>query len=143
MTLKLWNELTHSERVDRWEHAIKVIDGLNQHEREKHFDMGDWGRETECGTVACAAGHCGLDPKFRQDGFQMNFETKQYLDGYEYRTLKFTTQPEDFFGKTASNDIFTNGDILIIDDPLESHAAVIKAMKAYLEELKAKASCVI
>jgi len=50
--------------LERWEQALCVLDGLTPHERENHFNMGTWGRRTECGTNACLAGHCSLNPWF-------------------------------------------------------------------------------
>ena len=36
----------------------KVLDFVTEH--PKQFDMDDWGRETDCGTVGCLAGHTML-----------------------------------------------------------------------------------
>ena len=33
------------------------------------FDMGVYFRQTTCGTVACIAGHCAMDPWFEAQGF--------------------------------------------------------------------------
>lgn len=62
-----------NEQIERWENCGRVLYAMPQHERERHWDMGNWGRLTECGTIACAAGHCGLDPWFRERGFKMDF----------------------------------------------------------------------
>lgn len=71
--MKTWDMLTLQQKVVRWENVLRVLRGLSRHERKKHFDMGTWGEKTECGTVACAAGHCGLDPWFRKNGLKLNF----------------------------------------------------------------------
>jgi hypothetical protein len=58
--------------IERLEQAIRVMRSLTPHQRKKHLDMRHWGYETECGTVACAAGHCGMDPWFRRRGFKLS-----------------------------------------------------------------------
>jgi hypothetical protein len=69
--MKHWCDCTIQEKLDRWTNAKRVLVKLPKHEREKHWDMRHWGIQTQCGTVCCAAGHCGLDPWFRQRGFKL------------------------------------------------------------------------
>jgi hypothetical protein len=86
--------------VERWEQVLRVLEGLTPHEREKHFFMGIWGQETACGTVACAAGHCALDPWFRERGFIGEFDSRFN------NTLQFPkTKPAEFFGQRGHNII--------------------------------------
>lgn len=109
--------------VERWEQVLRVLEGLTPHEREKHFFMGIWGQETACGTVACAAGHCALDPWFRERGFIGEF------DGRFNNTLQFPkAKPEEFFGQRGHNMIFTG--------PYEDYESVVGAVKEQIEYLK-------
>ena len=55
--------------IERWENGLRVLKAMDPHEREKHFNMALWGKKTDCGTLACAAGHMSLDPWFRRRGF--------------------------------------------------------------------------
>src|SRR6267378_1550966 len=71
--MKHWDDITPKEQIARWEQVLRVLRGLTKHERKKHFNMGFFGQKTSCGTVACAAGHCGLDPWFRRRGFKLDF----------------------------------------------------------------------
>jgi hypothetical protein len=72
---------TIKDLIVRWENVERVLDSLPMHERRKHFSMEMWGQKTECGTVACAAGHCGLDPWFRRRGLQLNFNYRGEATG--------------------------------------------------------------
>lgn len=67
--IKSWNKCSIKEKVERWMNAERVLKGLPEHVRREHWDMRHWGIQTECGTVCCAAGHCGLDPWFNRRGF--------------------------------------------------------------------------
>lgn len=61
---------TNVERNDyyreSWEHALLVLQRMDPHERERHFDMTSWGFLAPCGTVACLVGHCSLDSWFHE-----------------------------------------------------------------------------
>lgn len=92
--------------VERWENALRVLQQMTTHERRRHFNMGSWGQKTECGTIACLAGHCSIDPWFKHRGFTSAFEkiTKNHPP-----QLCFTGQePEIFFGHGGYNAIFLN-----------------------------------
>ena len=65
------------ELIERWVNVERVLNSMPEHDRQHHWDMGMWGEKTDCGTVACAAGHCGMDPWFRERGFELTF----YKDG--------------------------------------------------------------
>lgn len=94
--------------VERWEQALRVLESMTEHEREKHFDMSDWGKKTDCGTVACLAGHCSLDPWFIARGFVSQFvQTAHFSTGEQQRILRFTRfQPDDFFGDIGDDRVF-------------------------------------
>jgi len=102
--VEYWDELTVDEKIERWSEAVRVIENLPQHEKEKHFDMSHWADKTDCGTVGCAAGHCGLDPKIRKMGFELNFSTTGRTE--------FSVYPGNFFGWDAYHDIFTDDDLI-------------------------------
>jgi hypothetical protein len=55
--------------LERWQQAQRVLEEMSEYVIKNRFYMGSWGWRTECGTVACLAGHCGMDPWFRQRGF--------------------------------------------------------------------------
>jgi hypothetical protein len=76
--MKTWDECSKKEQIERWENAVRILKSLTPHQRKEHFDMSHWGAKTPCGTVACAAGHCGLDPWFRKRGFKMDFVPATY-----------------------------------------------------------------
>ena len=119
------------EQIERWQQCERVLVNMPEHEREKHWDMGTFGTKTDCGTVACAAGHCGLDTWFRERGFQLNFAKCTCSNPGCY-----TQQMGDvsaFFGSTGTNRIFMN----------EKHRPVEKVaeeVRQYIAELKATIS---
>lgn len=117
MSFKIWDTLTQAQKIVRWENVLRVLRGLSRHERKLHFDMGTWGEKTDCGTVACAAGHCGLDPWFRKQGLKYDFEQ---LTPDPYLVEAGKDEPawdgnwafdghlevEDFFGEVGTKNIF-------------------------------------
>lgn len=67
-----WNKhMDKATLIERWEQTLRVLENLPEHERQAHFDMGTWARETKCGTVACIAGHCAMDPWFMERGMRL------------------------------------------------------------------------
>ena len=120
MKFKRWDDCSQEEQIERWQQVTRVLQNLSQHEKRHHFDMGIWGRKTDCGTVACAAGHCGLDSWFRRRGFAL------YLTGRN-RTRRF--DPRGFFGEDGCFEIF-------LDTRQRPCSAVIKEIKAYIRQLK-------
>lgn len=88
--------------IERWEQLIRVLRELPAHEKRYHFDMGTWIMETECGTVACAAGWAGLDPWFRRRGLatERNSNTifpkrdpHDFFDSRGYYLVLLNTRP--------------------------------------------------
>jgi hypothetical protein len=91
-------DVTQDQYIERWEQALRVLESMDEHTRTKHFDMWAWGSVTSCGTVACAAGHCALDPWFRERGLI------GVLDDY---SMTFTDlQPYEFFGRGGTYAVF-------------------------------------
>lgn len=124
---KFWLRCTQKERVARWENVLRVLQKLTPHERRRHWEMNTFGEKTECGTVACAAGHCGLDPWFRRRGFKLEF-TSHNFDGekfYEGTIIRAA----DFFGAEGADDIFHNA-------TKRSVSKVIQEVKSHIKRLK-------
>lgn len=130
-----WHHATAAAQVERWENVIRVLESLSPHEREKHWDMGDWVDLTECGTVACAAGHCGMDAWFQSQGFYLRFygvyvpfgEDAEKYDGWAAQM----TDPSAFFGVIGADRIFYN-------TTARSVEVVLEEVKRYVAELKAR-----
>jgi hypothetical protein len=86
------------ELIERWTHVERVLVNMPEHDRQRHWDMGTWGEVNDCGTVACAAGHCGLDPWFRERGFALQF----HGDRADIPPV------DNFFGVEGTQRIFLN-----------------------------------
>lgn len=131
--MKHWDDCTPAQQIERWENVERVLKGLSPHERRKHWDMASWGYKTECGTVACAAGHCGTDPWFRRRGFKLRPTSVdvRYDDiaGGGFGEFDNFVEPQDFFGWTGTEDIFLN-------QKRRSVAQVIREVRAYIKKLR-------
>ncbi len=101
--------------LERWENCLRVLLGLTRHERRKHFSMRTWGQKTACGTVACAAGFCGLDPWFRRRGLKLDLEDEN-----------LTIDPDEFFIYGAQRIFYNEG----------THAKVVARVRALIKEIK-------
>lgn len=110
---------TH-DLIARWQQCERVLIDMPEHERQHHWDMSKWGYITDCGTVNCAAGKCGLDPWFRQHGFTFDFDG----DG----DSNITDVPS-FFGLEGSSRIF-------LDTTLRPVEKVITEVQQYRAELE-------
>jgi len=115
--MKNFETLPLRQRIERWENVLRVLKGLTPHQRRKHWSMRFYVKQTECGTIACAAGHCGLDPWFRRLRFKLTTDV-----GMGEVTL-------NFFGRRGSEEIFWD----VRDRPV---GEVIREVKAYLKELR-------
>lgn len=102
---------TLAQKRERWENALRVLRGLTRHQRREHFNMAWYAVATDCGTVACAAGHCGLDWWFRRHGFSIDRDSIPD-SGYVYpRTLSggsIAIACVNFFGIEGTTNIFFN-----------------------------------
>ena len=127
--VKKWNRLTTKEKVTRWENVLRVLRSLTPHERRKHWDMANWGIKTDCGTIACAAGHCALDPWFKRRGLYLKFKRSLYLadEGAEYAQIY--PDPTVFFGSEGTENIF-------YDSRNRPVGQVIREVKAHIKNLK-------
>lgn len=109
--------------VERWENALRVLRKMTKHQRQKHFDMSTWGEVTACGTVACLAGHCSLDPWFRRRGFK-----SEQPHGF----LRFTEESTFmFFGEKGYWDILMR--------TRASYSEIVGLVKEHIKTLKAAA----
>lgn len=97
--MKTWRQCSIAEKIERWENVDRVLTNMPAHEQKHHFDMHDWGYETECGTIACAAGHCGLDPWFYRRGLSLKSQLRG--DGTKFDVA-------GFFGFNGSYSVFYN-----------------------------------
>jgi hypothetical protein len=111
--------IPHADQIERWQNAERVLTAMPEHERQHHWDMSVWGRITDCGTIHCAAGACGLDPWFRERGFKLDFN-----DGEPD-----ISSPEEFFGVQGTTRIFLN----TACRPVET---VIQEVHGYVDELR-------
>lgn len=106
--------------IERWTNVERVLDAMPEHERTHHWNMATWGEKTTCGTVACAAGTCGLDPWFRDRGFKLDFDARGEAE---------ISNVESFFGIEGSKRIFFNS-------KQRSVETVLGEVREYLGELQ-------
>jgi hypothetical protein len=113
-------ETKMTDFIERLENVKRVLEAMDPHEREKHFNMEMWGRRTDCGTVGCAAGHASLDPWFQENGFKGRINPAGNIELWDDEfgwTVFSRRKVTNFFGK-AGVDIF-------LDDTLRSVETVI------------------
>jgi hypothetical protein len=108
-----------NDLIERWTNVERVLDAMPEHERQRHWNMGTWGEINDCGTIACAAGHCGLDPWFRERGFTLNFCGGQ----------SEISNVESFFGLEGTSRIFHN-------TTQRSVETVANEVRTYITELR-------
>lgn len=125
--MKNWEDISQKEKVERWENVARVLKKLSPHERREHWNMASWGEKNECGTIACAAGHCGLDSYFRRRGFKLDFVFHKGMGDWE--TIFNDDDVFEFFGSEGSFEIF-------LDTNVRPVSAVILEVKAYIAHLK-------
>lgn len=131
-TFKNFEDIPVERQIERWENVLRVLRKLTPHQRRKHWDMSQWGVKTDCGTVACAAGHCGLDPWFRRRGLALEFVmSTNTWDGEPIETTNFWDTPivEDFFGDVGCEQIFFN-------DIARPVGQVIREVRRYIKALR-------
>lgn len=126
--MKNFKKCTLKEQVKRWQQAIKVLQRLTPHERRNHWNMTIFGLENECGTTACGAGFCAMDPWFQRRGFVGYFNRRGELVGPAGRPLGDATAK--FFGQNGSDEIFFDGHQRGVTE-------VIKEMKVHIKNLEA------
>lgn len=129
MTTKFitWNDATDAEKVLRVEKAIETLASMTLHEQRNHFDMSDWVYKNDCGTIACAAGQCAIQPWFRRRGFVFSIRDAGFTNMY----------PNTFFGDELYDQVFVSQKFTNLSGR-EAHKAVLKAIRLYLVKLKAE-----
>ena len=127
--MKHWDDITQRERITRWEHVVKVLKNLTPHERRRHWDMGTWGEKTDCGTVACAAGHCAMNPWFKRHGLKSEWAKYKNWHTREMETVLEIPKLHQFFGDWGVEEIFYN----IEHRPV---GQVIREVKAHIKALR-------
>lgn len=121
-----WREASNQEKIERWEQAIRVLENMDEHTRTKHWHMAKWGVVTYCGTVACAAGHCGMDPWFMERGLVLHDDRE--WDGIN---PSFRATVREFFGDEGYHNIFMNGTERSVDQ-------VINEIREYVVVLRGR-----
>jgi hypothetical protein len=142
MKMKHWDDCTQEQRIERWENAKRVLVQMPRHERTHHWDMMNWGYTTECGTIACAAGHCGLDPWFRRRGLKLlpKVTNDAFIGTGEFEGFSNDGPISSgglavaaFFGPSGARNIFFNGRKRPVSQ-------VIKEVRAYIKQLRSEAA---
>ena len=96
MNIKPKNE---KEQAERFYHAAEVLRHIDPGE----LNLGGWGfSDTDCVTFACIAGHCSLNPWFREKGFSADWVL--VIDDFELRVNagSFRQMVWQFFGERCS-----------------------------------------
>lgn len=118
--MKSFKQCTWGEKIERYEQAYRVLQQLPPKARRELFDMSTWGEKTECGTVACAGGHCGMDPWFMKKGLVLFGTDETNI------TPNFDQKVKEFFGDSGFDDIFTGPS----DTVAQVQAAIRRKIKA-------------
>lgn len=129
-----WDDCSPEQQVERWRQVERVLVNLPTHERERHWDMSSFGYLTDCGTVACAAGHCGLDPWFRERGWRLDFV--EHGCGYPACKVQRIGSVARFFGEEGSEEIFYNERRRGVDEVIAEVREYVSALLAALEVSK-------
>lgn len=132
-----WDEISHAEKIERWENVLRVLNGLSEHERQHHWDMRAFGTRNACGTVACAAGHCGLDPWFRERNFQLNFLYAGPVDENGEPTQEGMKNERNWNSHISDVAVFFgDGSLLFYDSTPRPAMQVIHEVHEHLEALR-------
>lgn len=118
-----------NELIERWTNAERVLALMPEHERLNHWDMSKWGIKTKCGTVACAAGHCGLDPWFRERGFRLDFNGTTEGD---------ISDVPGFFGIEGTARIFHNSKRRSVETVLSEIGGFVSEQRRMLALLESR-----
>jgi hypothetical protein len=129
-----WDDCTPAQQLERWENMLRVLVGLTPHERRKHFNMGTWAMKDDCGTVACAAGFCALDPWFRKRGLKIKMTKFSTVFTGRFQDTR-TVFPVDFFGSPGYDAILVNPDFTE-HKGATIHRRVVTEVRKYIKTLK-------
>jgi hypothetical protein len=129
-----FDELKPAKQIERYTEAIRTLKALPAHVKKEHWNMGDWGSDTECGTVACAAGHCGVDQWFIRRGLKLHVKVGKRLEIND----NFSRDANDFFGNAGMDRVFTGrGDrpVAVVVEELKRHVEIMR-LEAKSGEIK-------
>jgi len=132
--MKVWKELSPAEKAERAEGIVRVLEELTPTQRKHAFDMNTWGERSPsevrklpgCGTTACAAGWCGLDPTFRKNGFRMKLSDHTFSVG-----------PADYFGNRIWSNLFMMTDTHF-PEVIKQARTIARDMRTVARQLEAK-----
>lgn len=129
--MKNFTDITQAQQVERWENVLRVLRGLSRHERKKHWNMEVFIQETMCGTAACAAGYCSMDPWFKRRGFALD-RMSVHLDAGPLLKdgIYIGRGALHFFGEDGARQIFFRS-------CRRSVGQVIKEVRAHIKTLQA------
>jgi hypothetical protein len=131
LKFKIFNACSLEEQVERWRHVERVLLALDEHARAEHWNMKTFGVKNECGTIACAAGHCGMDPWFIDQGLVLE------VVGDGAATFSGGCHAPDvillFFGLDGVSHIFLNCKKRSVD-------VVVLEVRDHIERLKRNAN---
>lgn len=140
---KPFDELTKKEKLERWTNVVRVMQKLTKHQRKHHFFMENWGEETDCGTKACAAGFCGMDPWFQAQGIELQQDESKEVYGFRVDNVlllgssySLKIMLSKFFGYEGTRKIFY-GEINEIgsQDLNKTYAQVMRQIRNHVKEL--------
>jgi hypothetical protein len=103
--------------------------------------MSQWGYKNDCGTIACAAGHCSFDPWFRRRGFKGKLvaipgycgsEPELRFDDGSVNGVWMENVIERFFGPTEGDD---SKDHIFSNETPRSVGVVIREVKARIKAM--------
>lgn len=124
--MKSFYNCTKEEQIERWQNVLRVLRGLTRHQRLEHWNMATIGEKTDCGTVACAAGHCSLDGWFRRRGYIGKYKISE-----SSTRLELDTPDEwDFFGHEGADSIFFNTWPRSVEDVIQEVRGHIKSLRS-------------
>lgn len=124
-------DCTPAERRERWEQCLRVLSTLPEHERTEHWNMSVWAQRTTCGTIACAAGHCGMDPWFIDQGFlvipvEPDSKPCSPIGDANVDGMPMCDAVKVFFGEAGCDEIFLESSYRSVD-------AVIQEVKDFID----------
>lgn len=114
-----FRNISLAKKIERWANLQRVLENLSEHDRIHHFCMTIWGAHTECGTVACAAGHAAMDPWFRKQGLRLVFIKRFGVFNDPKNPRGYVPNVHQFFGYYGTDTILTNANPRSVETVIE------------------------